>query len=245
MTLRVCLAVLAAVLLFPQQKTSPPAGQVIDAVTKAPIAGARILLAAQDAHLSQSVVLETDDQGRVTPQRIPNGRFRWFAEAPGYLRKEIQPLTAGTVAALTPTAVIAGRVVTERGDPAPKVYVRAWVEKTLAGEAQTNDLGEFRIFDLPAGSYIVSAERYLAPSIDGTRYIVPTPPCPDCMGEGRGMTPLPGLMTQGAFIDSRVIGNRTYPVVYFPAATDRAAATSIGLTAGQQVSGIELRLTVK
>lgn len=243
--MRVCLVVLAVVLLFPQQKTASATGQVIDAVTKAPIAGARILLATQDSHLSQSVVLETDDEGRLISSRIPAGRFRWFAEAPGYLRKEIQPLTAGNVAALTPTAVIAGRVVTERGDPAPKIYVRAWADKTLAGEAQTNDLGEFRLFDLPAGAYVVSAERYLGPSIDGTRYIVPTPPCPDCMGEGRGMMALTGLMTQGAFIDSRVIGNRTYPIVYFPAAIDRAGATPVALTPGQLVAGIELRLIVK
>lgn len=56
------------------------------------------------------------------------------------------------------------------------------------------------------------------------------------------MQALSNLLTQGAFIDPRVIAGRAYPPVFFPAATERAGAVPIELAPGQQVGGIVIRL---
>lgn len=223
-------------------------GLVVDALTRSPIGGARVLLARTDAPLAQSLVAETGDDGRFEMRNVPPGKYRWFVDGPGYARREVSPDTnvkTRTPIELTPFAVIAGRVLTERGDPAPRIFVRAWSGGKVVAESQTNDLGEYRLFDLPAGSYTVSAERYQGPRVDGTFMVIPTPPCPDCPGEGSGRQSLAQLTTQGAFIDPRVIASRTYPPVYFPAALDRSGASPIDVTPGQIVGGIEMRLILK
>ena len=112
-------------------------------------------------------------------------------------------------------------------------------------EAKTNDLGEYRLFGLEPGTYTISAERYLAPRIDGTFYLGPTPPCPDCMGEGEFRQQVATLLKTGAYVDPRVVLNRSYPMVYFPAAPDRAGATPVTARSGVVTSGIDLRLVVK
>jgi hypothetical protein len=231
-------------LWLPAQTGVGPSGQVIDEVTRAPVAGARVLFALTDGRTAKSVVVETDDSGRFVLRTLPTGPYRVFVEGPGYLRREV-PADAKTIA-LTPTAVIAGHVRSERGDPAPKIYVRAWsVAGKLVAETQTNDLGEYRLFDLVPGEYVISAERYQGPRIEGTFLVMPTPPCPDCPGEGQGRYGVAQLLTQGAFIDPRVIAGRTYPQVFFPAATERPGATPLQVAAGQQLGGVDLALIVR
>ncbi len=123
-------------------------------------------------------------------------------------------------------------------------------------QSVTNDLGEFRLFDLAPGTYAVSAEQYPGPSIGtvelpsgragltGLQYIVPTPPCADCRGEGRGMRALSGLLAAGDFIDPGALTKLTYPRVYFPGTVDAAQAKGVILRPGSRVDGIDLRLVV-
>src|SRR5688572_12831684 len=221
------LAVLLAIGFLQAAKAPAPGGTVIDARTQAPLPFARVLFARIDASLTESIIVETDAQGRFSTAAVPAGTYRIVADHDDHLRASHPApvaIPAGRTAeriliALTPTAVLAGRVFNEHGAPAAKVYVRAHrvnnnvVNAEAVAESRTNDLGEYRLFGLAPGEYGVSAEPYTAPSIGtvtlpGTttgsnepRYIVPTPPCPDCRGEGQGMQGLAGLLTAGAFID--------------------------------------------
>lgn len=227
-------------------------GVVVDGVTQLPVADARVLLARVDGALTTSVATIVNDRGQFAVRDMPPGRYRVFATRDGYLRGESDApivVEAGRSVAplsvtLTPTAVISGRVVNEFGDPVPRLYVRAWAPRLVA-EARTNDLGEYRLFDLGPGSYVISAERYTAPYINGDRYQIPTPPCPDCMGEGAGMIGLTNLFSTAGYIDPRALTSETSKVVFYPGTTDRTAAAPVEVRAGAHVPNIDLRLTVK
>ena len=245
-------------------------GTITDAATRAPVPHAQILLARIDGSLAvQSIPLKADAQGRFISAAVPPGTYRVFAEDPDYVRRE--HLTSIAVAsgqsltiaiALTRRGVITGRVMTEHGDPAPTIYVRAWRGAEVVAETRTNDLGEYRLFGLTPGSYVVGAERYPGPTIGRTspiafserlaqalggtdRYWVRTPPCPDCKGEGVGSQAISALLSVGSFLDPRALTGRTYPAVYFPATIDHATAIAIDVAPGAEVAGIDLRLIVK
>jgi 5-hydroxyisourate hydrolase-like protein (transthyretin family) len=239
--------------LVATQSSGAVSGQVTDAVTTAPVVEARVLLARTDGPIGESIAVRTNGQGRFSISNVPAGTYRIFAVDADYLRQEHSTSVlvvpgkpvVNIAIAMTPAAVITGRVKNEHGEPAPNVFVRAWTQMGQVAEVRTNDLGEYRIFGLAPGPYVISAERYPAPRIDGTNYIGPTPPCPDCMGEGEFRQQVAALLKTGAYIDPRAILGRTYPTVYFPAGTDRAAATPVNARAGTLTYGIDLRLVVK
>jgi hypothetical protein len=246
------MVMLAFVAWFLVQPSAAVIGTVINADTNAPIAAARVLLAKTDGRLADAMLTSTDDRGRFTFTAVPLGTYRLVAEQDDYLRGEPSPpvvVTAGepgpsVTVPLTASAVISGRVTDEFGEPAAKVYVRALTTRVVA-EARTNDLGEYRLFGLAPGAYVISAERYKGPSIEGARLIIPTPPCPDCFGEGAGMPGLARILATGDYIDPRALTGQTYPVVFFPGTTERAAAGSVKVAAGARVDGIDLRLVVR
>lgn len=227
-------------------------GVVINAATKAPVPGALVLLARTDGPLTGAVVVSTNDRGHFTFPKVPPGTYRLRAEHDDFMRSELSPpvtVEAGGAArnltiSVIPTAVISGIVLDESGVPAGKVNVRALTTRVVA-EARTNDLGEYRLFGLEPGTYVISAERYPGPSIQGGRVNTPTPPCPDCRGEGTMMMPLTGLLATGAFIDPRALTGLAYPPVFFPGTTDRSAATPVTVGPGARVEGIDLRLIVR
>lgn len=263
-------AVILAIGLLQAAKASAPGGTVIDARTQAPLPFARVLCAKVDAPLAESIVLETDGQGRFSIATLPAGTYRIVAEHDDHLRATYAaPVTIpaaktaqGISIALTPTAVLAGRVFNEHGAPAAKVYVRAHrvsdnvVSSETVAESRTNDLGEYRLFGLAPGAYGISAEPYLAPSI-GTvtlpgsttgsnepRYIVPTPPCPDCRGEGRSMQGLAGLLSAGAFMDPLALTGQSYPRVYFPGTVELSQAKPVSAERGARLDGLDIRLVL-
>ena len=264
------IAVILAMGLLQATKTQAPGGTVIDARTQAPLPFARVLFAKVDAPLAESIVVETDAQGRFSSATLPAGTYRVVAEHDDHLRGSYATpvsIAPGKAAerisiALVPTAVLAGRVFNEHGAPAPKVYVRAHrvhdnaVNAETVAESRTNDLGEYRLFGLAPGAYGISAEPYIAPSIGtvtlpGTtagsnepRYIVPTPPCPDCRGEGRFTQGLSVLLTSGAFIDPLALTGQSYPRVYFPGTVELAQAKAITAEPGARLEGLDLRLVL-
>ena len=238
--------------LAASQSSGSVSGQVTDAATKSPIAGARIILVPMDGMLAKSLVGQTNEQGRFTVGNVPPGLYQIVATDLEYVRHKSSTLVAITegrasaniAIAMTRTAVVTGRVYNEHGEPAPNVFVRAWTKAGQVAEAKTNDLGEYRLFGLEPAAYVISAERYLAPRIEGAAYLGPTPPCPDCPGEGEFRQQVAALLKTGAYLDPRVILGRTYPAVFYPAATDRAGATPVDARSGV-TAGIDLRLVVR
>jgi hypothetical protein len=124
----------------------------------------------------------TDDHGRFEFTRLKPGYYSIAARREGYLAGgvaerggmrlpvlfPVQPAQTfdGISVRLRPAAVIAGKVRFSDADPAPGVAVQAYGEYYFrgrhgfrpAGRAQTNDHGEYRIYDLPAGNYYVAAQ---------------------------------------------------------------------------------------
>jgi hypothetical protein len=126
------------------------------------------------------------------------------------------------------------------GDPAPRVVVRAYVARRLAAEARTNDLGEYRLFDLAPGDYVVAAQQDPGPVIQGNWILTPSSTCPDCVGEGVGRTSLP--LASGGFIDPRALSTDSPTTVFYPGTADRRAALPIKAAAGAHIEAIDLQL---
>ena len=123
----------------------------------------------------------TDANGHFVINGVPPGRYQFRAGKTGYLPGDYR-LDGGSPKAtlvlhpgekldkvefrLSRTAVIMGRVTDETGEPIAGVYLEAdsagtRMEDTVLHDpfrfAVTNDLGEYRINDLPPGSYYFSA----------------------------------------------------------------------------------------
>lgn len=128
------------------------------------------------------IAVRTDAEGRFAMTELEPGEYALVARRSGYVQQQLGQATPstpgrhlvvdrGAVAgplefALVRSAVISGRVLDANGAPADRVTVRAARLYHVAGvarlrpteQATTDDLGEFRVFGLPPGRYVVSAE---------------------------------------------------------------------------------------
>jgi hypothetical protein len=230
-------------------------GSLVKIGTGEPIRG-RVLLTKVEGGLGDSRTAVAGDNGKFAIRTIPAGSYRLFADGEGYVRAEYgqrrlnQPglpiaLAPGqemnnVVVTMTPTSVIVGRVLNRSGDLLPNVYVRALKPAyrqgerilTSVGQTQTNDLGEYRLHTLPPGLYFISVAPYDPPRIEGQTYVVPTPPCLDCRGEGQALTALGRLLATGDFIDPIAVEGAVPLPVYFPGTADPSAARPIDLEPG-------------
>jgi hypothetical protein len=155
---------------------------------------------------------ESVDQGSY---RRPNGPDQLVARKPGFLNDQngtVNPQldTAGKelTIALTPEALIVGRVVLPTSEASDTIQLEIYRRQIRdgrahwvpAGSVSTKTSGEFRFAELSAGAYKLL-----------TRELMDRDPLTfDPRGQLYG-----------------------YPPVYFPNATDFAAAQTIALTAGQ------------
>lgn len=247
MTLWTVVFVLA--LVQGQVSAAPLTGVVLDADTHLPVVGARVVLTATDPSTSTAMVTMTDAEGAFQ-FATPSGTYRIRVSGDGYLpltdAASAVVVTGGAIEplrlTLTHASAIAGRVLTEFGDAAPGVVVRALAGGHTVAEARTNDLGDYRLFGLAPGEYHVAAERYPGPRLEGERYVVPTPPCPDCRGEGQFIRSLSNVTAGGELVDPYLLLGQTHPTVYYPGTTDESAAAAVIVTAGADAGGIDLRL---
>ena len=125
------------------------------------VANARIVVAKVGGPVEDYRATLSDSRGWFTVGDLPAGSYRVHADAQGYLRSEYgrPPVaSAGTPIVLieggtppevtiwmTPTGVIAGRV-TDRGRPAPNVYVRA-LKPTYRDGQRSLSVEEYAITD--------------------------------------------------------------------------------------------------
>jgi protocatechuate 3,4-dioxygenase beta subunit len=116
-------------------------------------------------------------------------------------------------------AVITGRVTDENGDPLARVQVYTIMFAPGAprgtrggGNAQTDDLGQFRMFGLTPGDYTIAAEAR------GNNYVAPNAP-PETEEERIG-----------------------FMTTFYPGTPDDAAAQRVRTKAGTETSGVEIRM---
>jgi protocatechuate 3,4-dioxygenase beta subunit len=227
--------------LVGQTATSSVEGQVVNAVSGAPVKRAAVSLfrsrslptaPGQPASASGAATMETDEQGRFAFRNVSPGGYSLTAQRQGFLaqRQGVGPAAVlmvgenqqigGVVVRLTPHSVIAGKVLDAGGDPVVGVQVLASWQRapSLGGQAgTTNDLGEYRIPGLVAGNYFVMAG-----------------------------TPRPNAITYSPIYSQeqqpRQEPELAYTSTYYPDALEAAAATPVRVAAGAEVRGIDIKL---
>src|SRR5204863_2744710 len=120
-----------------------------------------------------------------------------------------------------PQGVISGRILDQDGDSLARVQVQALTFTYRRGKKQfvplgtslTNDLGEFRIFGLRPGRYLVSANYMPNPYMAATERMVG-----------------PAQRDEG------------YPTLYYPNSSDPGGASQIEVAVGTHVPGITMTL---
>lgn len=125
----------------------------------------------------------TDADGRFVITEVPAGEYSLSARRPGYANQgygQLRPntparrVTVADGAAVGPLdfslirgGVIAGRVMDDEGEPAERVQVRVVRQQRIAGRLRnvpvsmgdtTDDLGQYRVYGLLPGEYLVMAE---------------------------------------------------------------------------------------
>jgi len=156
------------------------AGMVVRKGSNEPIHFARITLTS-DGDEQKSLHGTTAPDGRFTFNDVSAGDYRLTVTRNGYVSEAYgarRPMDPGVPLTLSPgkhvddlifrmvpAAIITGRVRDENGEALPWAHVTALLtyfiqgKRTLmpASSSATNDLGEYRLFNLPPGKYLLSA----------------------------------------------------------------------------------------
>ncbi len=218
---------------------NPAKAVVAGMVTKDPGSGsvkkALIELLAESQGEGGNYTALTGADGSFRIENIVPGRYRLFVERSGYQEMDkhhrradgrVLTLSAGQelkdlIIHLQAAAVVEGRVTDEDGDPLPEAQV-AVLRQTFvsgrshweqAGAERTNDLGEYRIAGLAAGSYFVSV----------------TPP-PDFRSLIEASSNAPATAPHAAASDKPAPAS--YQTTYYPGTKDRGQAEAIQLHGG-------------
>jgi len=218
------------------QETSKSHAIVEGFVTKdpdsQPVKKVLIELIAEDQSKAGDYTAITGADGTFRIEGVQPGRYHLFAERTGFLDSEKQhgrsdgrllTLTAGQELQdihirLQAAAVVRGRVSDEDGEPMADAQVTVLRSTFVGGRSrwepagadQTNDLGEYRIANLPAGNFYVSVN----PPPDFKSLIENAGKA----GEKNNKPDKPAPTT--------------YQASYYPGTPDRSQASSIQLHAG-------------
>ena len=168
-----------------QNQQTPPTpqgritGRVLAGDNGRPLKRARVFINAAELPGGRGAL--TDDDGIFDFTELPAGRYTINASKAGFVQLSYgqrRPLQAGTPLQLLDGqqlkgiefrlprgSVVAGAVYDENGDPMPGVSVRVMRYQyqqgerrmTPAGNAQTDDKGQYRVWGLMPGDYYVSA----------------------------------------------------------------------------------------
>jgi protocatechuate 3,4-dioxygenase beta subunit len=158
-------------------------GQVVEEGSGRPVEGAQVTITPSRSgpgDRSRSTI--TDHEGRYVFDNLEAGQYWVMVQKPGFVLLtltgpppmfDLEPgeRRDGVTVTLQKSAVIVGRVLDEHGEPLIDARVEAMQRPPVPGaglrlphglvhagrSAQTNDLGEFRLFGLPPGEYYVMA----------------------------------------------------------------------------------------
>jgi protocatechuate 3,4-dioxygenase beta subunit len=197
-----------------------------------PVKKALIELIAEDQSAGGDYTAVSGIDGKFHIEGVLPGHYHLFVERTGLLDSDKHHgRTEGRILTLTAdqelkdlqvhlqaAAVVRGRVTDEDGDPLPDAQVAVLHQTYSSGRSRweqiggerTNDLGEFRIANLPAGNYYIS---------------VSPPPDFRSLLEGAGAA---GDHAEKP-TDRSVM---TYQTTYYPGTADRSQASPIQLHAG-------------
>jgi hypothetical protein len=250
--------------LTPTTGTASISGMVVnDDETPQPVRRAIVTLAGPELKPSRGAI--TDDDGRFTIANLPAGRFTltvaraafvtsvYGAKRPGRPGTPIVVADGGRVANLVVRlwrgAAIAGVIRDDAGAPVPNLAVTAIPARennegailTLTNNGTTtNELGEYRIFGLEPGTYVVSTR----PSSSGGGPMT-------ALSEGQVDAALAALQRRGQTpaAQSTAAPSAAAPPrpfawapVFFPGTTLLDQAAPITLKAGDERLGVDIAL---
>ena len=182
---------------------------------------------------------ETDETGRFTFAGLEPGKYQLSVERQGFLRQAYgarryqgggTPVLVGDgqsvkglLFQMMPQSVIIGKVLDEDGEGVAEAPVRAYRyvyrngkrQWAAVANAQTSDIGEFRIPNLEPGQYLVSSSGRMGPA---ARRVL------------QGAEPLPSAP------------DLVYAATYYPSSTSAATAVPVDVGPGGEVRGIDVRL---
>ena len=159
------------------------------------------LIPAERREEGRPVTVRTTPDGNFEFKQVAPGRYRLFASRNGYARQGYgqKPGSESDLASATPLDVrsgetlnninlsllrggaIEGRVVDQDGEPAARIqvslirarYVQGRRVLQPAGSDQTDDRGQFRIYDIPPGTYYLMATPRVFGMTDENRAVYP------------------------------------------------------------------------
>jgi beta-lactamase regulating signal transducer with metallopeptidase domain len=236
-------------------------GIVVRADNGSPIPGATVelQLAGQHPPDTNSYETTTDFQGRFSFPAVAPTDYRVVAStyAAGYVitawgKNSANPRGAPLSVkagqrlndlkiSMTPTGSITGRVIDTDGEPVPRAQVLALRTAYREGKkvlkvvqsVPANDLGDYRLYWLPPGSYYVSAKPETPERRASTSIVV-----------------LPGVETNYEIATDPTIIRRplegggmaedVYVPVYYPGAVDAHSARLLEVRPGQNLGGIQI-----
>lgn len=201
----------------------------------------------------------TDIDGKFLIQNAPAGTYRLHAtQALGFVLTEYgqrsangrgQPVTLtagqrlrGIQLVMTPAGSISGRIIDSDGEPVVRGQVQAFRPTYTNGRralrviqsVQTNDLGEYRLFWLPPGSYFVGA-RSANPHTESAQMLI-SPPGAGGTFETASSVQSVRRVDRGVEIEEALVS------VYYPGTVDSQNASAVELHAGESLGGLDFPL---
>jgi Carboxypeptidase regulatory-like domain len=211
----------------PRAGTGVIRGRVVRADTGEPLRRARVRVDERSTgDLSGPGATMTDAEGRYELAQLPAGRYQLTASRGGYVsvaygqRRPFErgrPVELGEGAvlqnidfALPPGAVVTGRVVDETGEAVAQVSVALERRRYIDGArrlvmesgSSTDDRGDFRIFGVPPGDYVIVASFDATDlgSRDRVRYVPTYYPGTPIASDAQRVTVGPGQEVPGITI---------------------------------------------
>jgi hypothetical protein len=209
----------------------------------------------------------SDENGRFAFANVPPGNYQLIATRDGFVRAAFgdgarnesgkgfrlapkQELKTAVIS-MTPTATISGRIKNKFGEPMGNVNVQAHRYVFEGGRRAlsavltviTNDLGEYRLYYLEPGQYIVTATPSTPPTAGrkGEIYVGNFATLPGSPLSGKKDSER--TVTAGVLAAAGVVGpadtGETYLPIFYPGTTDAAQANPIEVRAGATVSSVD------
>lgn len=240
--------------------TASISGRVVAADTGRPMKRARVQIQSPQSGGRTAI---TDAEGRYEITGLPAGKYTVTANKTGFVTVSYgqrRPLQASTPIdvlekqqvknlelRLPRGSVITGHVFDEDGEPLAQVSVRVmrWAFQqgerrlTQAGTDQTDDRGEYRVFGLPPGDYVVSAVTRSNDLAETIRTEVTAAVAAAVQGGDRGInvSGVPPAVNPGGTEETL-----TFAPTYYPGVITIAEAAKVPVSLAQEVTGIDYRL---